>query len=1042
MELNAFNKINSIHYMDEEARIKELLKFLEPKYKKIQSRVYQRAEEIVNFARNESKIVSPIESLLQEFQLNTKEGTVLLCLAEALLRIPDSKTMDRLLEDKFTSADWKKHTGINKGIFVNASSWSFFLTGKILDKKTNDKLHLEETYKSIIKKTSEPVFRVAVKRAVTILASQFVFKPTMKESIGFTKSKMYSNNLFSFDMLGEGARNMEDAEKYFEDYKNSIHYAGKELKNSEDIRFSNGVSIKISALHPRYERNKIDDLKKELIPKLITLCKLCKDYNIQLCIDAEENYRLILSLILLEIMVSDPSLKGWNGLGLALQAYQKRSFDVIDWIDQLAEKNKKIINVRLVKGAYWDSEIKLAQELGVPNYPVYTRKSSTDISWMACAIKLLEKQNTIFPQFASHNAQSIAFIEEAGKEKTYEFQRIHGMGGKIHDYFNQFSKDNYPKCRIYAPVGNYDDLLPYLMRRLLENGANTSFINKISDPNLNIEEILEDPLQIIKKYSTLPNPMIPVPPNIYLPNRKNSKGYDINDENYRERIGRLFNNITKKEFRYEACSIIDGKDHKTSAFNVFTPFDNSINLGSVHFADDNIIDKAIEISSTYFPNWNVVNVDERVKIIIRFAELLEENQEKLLKICTLEAGKTVVDSINDIRESIDFCYYYSREALRLFSSSIKLDGPTGEINELHYEGKGIYLTISPWNFPIAIFIGQIVAPLLAGNTIIAKPAEQTSIIAYEIMKLFLKAGLPQGALQLLLGNGPQIGEKVIKDQRVKGVIFTGSNETAKKIQNIINNRQGEIISFIAETGGLNVMIVDSSALTEQVIDDAIDSGFGSAGQRCSALRIMAIQEEVFDRTVKMLNGALQKIHIGDPRMLETDIGPVIDKDAENKINKHINLNKNNILSQTKINNEFEGNFIQPTVININKIGDLKEEIFGPVVHVVKYKSNKLEELVDEINKLNYGLTLGIQSRIDNTINYIFNNAKVGNIYINRNIVGAVVGVQPFGGRGLSGTGAKAGGPNYLMQFVNEKTFTYNTTAAGGNASLMMLEENK
>ncbi len=1041
MNLDSFDKINSIHYLDEDIRVKELLNYLQPNYIQIKPRIYSRAEEIVNFARNESKIVSPIESLLQEFQLDTKEGTVLLCLAEALLRIPDSKTMDRLLEDKFTSADWKKHTGSNKGIFVNASSWSFFLTGKILDKKTENKLHLDETYKSLIKKTTEPVFRIAVKRAVTILARQFVFKPTMEESIKYTKSKTYSNNLFSFDMLGEGARNMEDAEKYFEDYKNSIHYVGKSLENNSDIRFSNGVSIKISALHPRYERNKIEDLKKELVPKLISLCQLSKNYNIQLCIDAEENYRLVLSLILLDILISEPSLRGWNGLGLALQAYQKRSFDVIDWLDNLARENQKKINVRLVKGAYWDSEIKLAQELGVPNYPVYTRKSSTDISWMACALKLLEKQETIFPQFASHNAYSIAFIEEVAKDKSFEFQRIHGMGGKIHDYFNTYTKDNYPKCRVYAPVGNYDDLLPYLMRRLLENGANTSFINKISDPSLKIEEILEDPFEIVENYKKFSNPQIPLPPNLFLPERKNSNGYDINDEVTQKKINSLFSD-NKNNYAFKAQSIVNGKDYKTSFVETFCPFDHSINLGKVSFADEKCINDALNGAKNYFPEWNVLEINKRIEIVENFANLLEENQQKLLKICTLEAGKTVLDSINDIREAIDFCYYYSSEAKKLFSSSIKLNGPTGEINELHYEGKGVYFTISPWNFPIAIFIGQIVGPLLAGNTIIAKPAEQTSIIAYEITKLFFKAGLPNGALQLLLGNGPDIGNVVIKDKRIKGVIFTGSNETAKNIQKNISNRDGEIISFTAETGGLNVMIVDSSALTEQVVDDAIESGFGSSGQRCSALRIMAIQEEVFDKTVKMLNGALKKIEIGDPRFLKTDVGPVIDKNAMDIINNHINKNNKDILSQTKIQVNLKGNFVCPTIVKINNINDVKKEIFGPVIHVLKYKSTELENLVKDINNLNYGLTLGIQSRIENTINYIFNNAKIGNIYINRNIVGAVVGVQPFGGRGLSGTGAKAGGPNYLMQFVDEKTFSYNTTAAGGNASLMMLEENK
>ena len=1036
-----FSELNNVQYMPEEQVVKILLKYLEPKYNLVKDKVRNRSEEIVDYARNQSKIKSPIENLLQEYQLNTKEGTVLLCLAEALLRIPDNKTIDRLLEDKFTSADWSKHAGFDKGVFVNASSWSFFLTGKILDKKQENKTHLEENYKSLLKKTSEPVLRIAVKKAVTILASQFVFKPTMKESIKYTNTNLYSKNLFSFDMLGEGARTMEDGDRYFEDYKNSIHAVGKELKNNDDITQSNGVSIKISALHPRYERNKFEDLKKELLPKLISLCKLASEYNIQLCIDAEENYRLVLSLMLLELMMNDSSLKNWNGLGLAVQAYQKRCFTLIDWLDKLAKETNKKINVRLVKGAYWDTEVKIAQELGIPNYPVYTRKSFTDLSWMACALKLLEKQDTIFPQFASHNAYSISFIEEIGKDKIFEFQRIHGMAGQIHEYFNSYAKDNYPKCRIYAPVGNYDDLLPYLMRRLLENGANTSFINKVSDPSLTVDDILEDPIKIIKGYDKLYNPKIPLPPDMYEPERKNSMGYDINDEKTRKKFIDIFSE-NKKNYDYEAFSIINGKEIKDKTFDVYSPFDKSIKLGKVSFIDSNKISEAIDIASNYYNEWNATDVDERAKVINNFAELLENNQEELIRICVLEAGKTINDSMNDIREAIDFCYYYSSEAKKIFKNPIKLNGPTGEINELTYEGKGVYFTISPWNFPIAIFVGQIVAPLLAGNTVITKPAEQTSIIGNIIMKLFLKAGVPSEALQLVLGNGPEVGNKVIANQKIKGVVFTGSNETAKHIQNKINEREGEIISFTAETGGLNVMIVDSSALTEQVVDDAIESGFGSSGQRCSALRIMAIQEEVYENTIKMLEGALQKIEIGDPRKLKTDIGPVIDEDSKNNIENHIQENNMNLLSRSKNEISLDGNFTKPTLLKIENLKDLKKEIFGPVIHVIKYKAVELEKLVTDINNLNYGLTLGVQSRIDNTINFISNNAKIGNIYINRNIVGAVVGVHPFGGRGLSGTGAKAGGPNYLMQFVTEKTFTYNTTAAGGNASLMMLDENK
>jgi len=613
------------------------------------------------------------------------------------------------------------------------------------------------------------------------------------------------------------------------------------------------------------------------------------------------------------------------------------------------------------------------------------------------------------------------------------------MADKIHEYFNRYSSDNYQKCRIYAPVGEYNDLLPYLMRRLLENGANTSFVNKINDPKLDIKEIIADPLDIIDQYSQIPNPQIPLPPDIYLPERKNSKGYDLDNEYTRLQIENIFSSI---DLSYKAFSIVKGIDVDDESRKVFNPSKLDQSLGYVAFASESTVRKSLEIASNYFSYWKNVEVENKVEIINKFADLLETNQEKLVKICVLEAGKTIKDSINDLREAIDFCYYYSSEAIRVFKDPIILKGPTGEKNKLVYEGKGVIFAISPWNFPIAIFTGQIVSALLAGNTVIAKPAEKTSIIAYEIVKLFLKAGLPVGSLQLLIGKGRNIGQIVLNDTRIKGVVFTGSCETAKKIQNDLVKREGEIIPFMAETGGLNFMIIDSSALTEQVVDDAIESGFNAAGQRCSALRILAIQDEVYDKTLKMLIGATKKIKIGLPNLLSTDIGPVIDQEAKDRINNHVKSFKSKVLSQSPLESKYQGYYVTPTIIEIENLNEVKEEIFGPVIHVYKYKSNEIEKLISDINKMNYGLTLGIQSRIENTINYIFNNANIGNIYINRNIVGAVVGVQPFGGRGLSGTGPKAGGPNYLLKFANEKSYSYNTTAAGGNATLFMMSENQ
>ena len=1033
-----FDKINQFGCESEELVVKSLLEYLLPIVKDKTSSINNKASKIVTYAKKITKFINPIDSLLQEYKLNSKEGTILLCLAEALLRIPDKKTIDRLLEDKFTSADWKDHTGLDKGIYVNASSWAFFLTGKILDKNEIEKQHLEETYKSFLKRISEPIFRVAVKKTVMILANQFVFKPSIEEGIKYEGNVKYKNNLFSFDMLGEGARTKKDAEKYFIDYQKAIHHVGETANKELSIQERNGVSIKLSALHPRYERNNFQALELELLPKLIDLSLLAKQYDIQLCIDAEENYRLILSLMLLDKLSSNSQLKGWNGLGLAIQAYQKRAFYVIDWIDHIAQRDNRVMNVRLAKGAYWDNEIKIAQELGIDHYPVFTRKSLTDISWMACALKLFAMQDNIFPQFATHNAHSIAFIEEFGKGKQFEFQLVHGMAEQINGYFNQQDKNTYPKCRIYAPVGAYEDLLPYLMRRLLENGANTSFINKLNDPKLTIEEVIDDPVDIVSKYSQFSNPKIPLPTDIFLPERKNSKGYDLESEHTRLKIKNIF---FQDHNYFMACPIVNGEDIRETSHQIYNPSNTDELLGEVSFANDNTINQAVVSAAKYFLHWKNVSIEEKVKIIQKYADLLEENQERLLYICVKEAGKTIKDAINDIREAIDFCHYYSNQALKIFSKPVELKGPTGEENKLFYEGKGVYFAISPWNFPIAIFLGQILAPLLAGNTLVAKPAEQTSVVSYELIKLLFKAGLPPEALQLLLGDGKKIADLVLNNENIKGVVFTGSCKTANEIKKTLNNKDGEIISLTAETGGLNFMIVDSSALIEQVVDDVIESGFHSAGQRCSALRVLAIQDDIYDKTVAMLQGAIQEIKVGYPQDLTSDVGPVIDQEAKNKITNHIKTFEKNILSQTIIQKELRGFYVAPTLIEINDLSKIKEEIFGPVIHVYRYQANQLETLVYDINQLNYGLTLGIQSRIENTINYIFNNANVGNIYINRNIVGAVVGLQPFGGRGLSGTGPKAGGPNYLLKFANEKVFTYNTTAAGGNASLLMLDEN-
>ena len=656
---------------------------------------------------------------------------------------------------------------------------------------------------------------------------------------------------------------------------------------------------------------------------------------------------------------------------------------------------------------------------------------------MACAIKLIKYQKNIFPAFATHNAYSIAFIEEIARGCKFEFQRIHGMADILHNYFNKNSNLEKTKCRIYAPVGDYEDLLPYLMRRLLENGANTSFVNKLNDKNFKVEEFVIDPIEIIKKYNEYRNPYIPKPKDIFLPVRKNSKGINLESENTILDIKKIFDENKKQ---YLANSIINGDEKTTNnEVNIFSPFLKDEMIGKVTFANNLLVNEAIETANNYLKNWKSVSIEDKCKITDRFVDLLEVNKNELIRICVEEAGKTIKDAIDDLREAIDFCYYYSNQSKKIFLEDEILIGPTGEKNILKYESKGVLFCISPWNFPIAIFTGQIIAALLTGNTVIAKPAEQTSIIAYKLIKILFEAGLPKEALQLILGDGESIGDEALKNKHIKGVLFTGSSETANKIQHNLNQRK-EIISLTAETGGQNFMIVDSSALTEQVVDDVIESAFNSAGQRCSALRVLAIQDEVYDKTISMLIGATKKLKVGLPYLLGTDIGPLIDIEAKKRILKHLNRFKEKILFNSELDKNLDGFFVQPTIIEINDLKEIDEEVFGPILHIVRYSSDKIDNLVDEINNLNYGLTLGIHSRIDSTINFISNNVNVGNIYINRNITGAVVGSQPFGGRGLSGTGPKAGGPNYLLNLLNEKTLSNDITASGGNTSLLMLSD--
>ena len=959
----------------------------------------------------EYKAASQFAKLIHEFSLTSNEGIVLMCLAEALLRIPDSTTINDLIEDKIPIGDWKKYIKNDKDLFVNISSIAFLLTGKIVEEKPDE---TKSILGKVVKNLSGPLLRNAIKKAINILAKQFVFEKDINSAIKYSDESKHSKYTFSFDMLGESAVTYEDSERYYKQYEDAIIATGKS-KHPE----KKSISIKLSSLHPRYERNKIELLQKELFPKVRKLTELGRENKVDICFDAEEADRLNLSLFIFkDIIESNLIDEEYHGFGFAVQAYQKRAFFVLDWLNDYLNKVNKKINIRLVKGAYWDTEIKIAQEQGFIDYPVFTKKFATDISYLACAHKLLENDN-IFSQFATHNAYSIAYIKTLFENKEFEFQKLHGMGDEIYSYLEQDEKF---RCRVYAPVGGYKDLLPYLVRRLLENGANTSFIHQLKSKNLDIDKLIQSPLDKIEK---LDHDKIPKPLQIYS-DRINSKGLDLSEENIIEKLNSV---ILKKEIF--AFSIVDGKDLKSKDINDIISPQNGKIIGQKFFANNQIVENAINALKNYSSEWKKFPIEKKSEIFLNFANLIEENINEIIEIGAKESGKSIKNSIAEIREAVDFCRYYSKEAINIFKEQV-LHGPTGELNKYKLIGKGLSLVISPWNFPVAIFIGQTVAALITGNVVLTKPAEQSSYAAYYIIKLLLKAGLPKEAIALVLGDGALIANKVLADPKLKNVIFTGSLVTAKIIQSNLQKKES-ISTFIAETGGLNCMIVDSSALPEHVVKDVVLSGFDSAGQRCSACRILCVEENIYEKIKEILIGAMTTQSIGDPSVLATDIGPVIDKEALTNIKTHIS--KFDKVYQSKYI-EKEGTFIPPTLIELDKITDLKNEIFGPVVHMIKYKANEIDKLVDDINELGFGLTLGIHSRIDKTINRIVARAEIGNIYINRNMIGAVVGVQPFGGYEKSGTGPKAGGPEYLKRLCHEQSISNNTASMGGNASLL------
>jgi RHH-type transcriptional regulator, proline utilization regulon repressor / proline dehydrogenase / delta 1-pyrroline-5-carboxylate dehydrogenase len=953
-----------------------------------------------------------VQGLVQEYSLSTDEGVALMCLAEALLRIPDHETRDALIRDKISDGDWASHLGQGQSMFVNAATWGLMLTGKLTASVAGE-AGLGSTLTRLVGTLGEPVIRRSMDMAMRMMGEQFVQGQTIEEALANGKDREAKGYRYSFDMLGEAATTAEDAAKYFASYENAIHAIGRDAsksKNGGGPIGGNGISIKLSALHPRYARAQADRVVTELLPRVVKLAALAKRYDIGFNIDAEEADRLELSLDLLEALSFEPSLKDWNGLGFVVQAYGKRCTFVIDFIIDLAKRAERRIMVRLVKGAYWDSEIKRAQVDGFSDYPVFTRKIYTDVSYLACARKLLDARADVFPQFATHNAQTLAAISVmAGDFKTgdYEFQCLHGMGEGLYDQVMSLGADARP-CRIYAPVGTHETLLAYLVRRLLENGANSSFVNRIADEDVPVDALIADPVAEVAAMSVVGarHALIRLPDQLF-DARKNSAGIDLASEAVLAELSVVLAKSAQRKWTAEP--LVPFSSDTIAMRAVLNPCDHKDHVGEVHDATPALAARAVAQAASGFQTWGDRPVAERATMLERAADQLQDRMMQLMGLVMREAGKTAANAVGEVREAIDFLRYYASEARANLKTA---------------RGLGVVVCISPWNFPLAIFLGQVSAALAAGNAVVAKPAEETPLIAAEAIRILHEAGVPRDALQFVTGDG-SVGAALVASPEVSAVMFTGSTEVARLINATLSKRlgaDGRPIPFIAETGGQNAMIVDSSALAEQVVADVLTSAFDSAGQRCSALRVLCLQEDVADRVLTMISGAMRELRIGDVTQLSTDIGPVISAEARRMIENHVLQmgNKGCRIERLALPDAArDGTFVAPTIIEIKDISQLQREVFGPVLHVVRFQRDDLGALVDAINATGYGLTFGLHTRLDETVEQVTARVKAGNIYVNRNVIGAVVGVQPFGGRGLSGTGPKAGGPLYLHRLVRD-----------------------
>jgi RHH-type proline utilization regulon transcriptional repressor/proline dehydrogenase/delta 1-pyrroline-5-carboxylate dehydrogenase len=998
-----------------------------------------RALALVQAVRGASGSGGALDAFLRQYSLASREGVILMCLAEALLRIPDGETADRLIADKIPSGAWDEHLGDSESMLVNASTWGLMLTGRVVALDRNEVGEARSWYSRLAGKLGEPVARAALKQAMRILGHQFVMGRDIESALSRAAGKDERDYRYSFDMLGEAALTRADAERYREKYAAAIASVGRAAETRDSITARHSISIKLSALHPRYEFAQASRVMAELFPVIESLVRMGRDAGIGVTLDAEEADRLELSMLLVDRLLASEVTRGYAGFGLAVQAYQKRAYASIEWLIKRLRESDRRITLRLVKGAYWDSEIKRAQERGLAGYPVFTRKANTDVSYLACGRLLESAGERIYPQFATHNAHTIAHVAEmfGGDANRFEFQRLHGMGAELYDSVVRGPWGKYA-CRVYAPVGAHEDLLPYLVRRLLENGANTSFVNRIVDASQPAEEVVADPVAEVDALERVAHPRIPLPANLFSPERTNSAGFNFADGQAVDALLRDCERASQQP--WSAVPVVSGQPRGGAASALFNPANTAEQIGSVTAADAAAVESAIGAAQRAQEDWDAIGGERRAAVLERAAVLFEEQTAALVARCVREAGKTLPDAIGEVREAVDFLRYYAARARRDFSHETALPGPTGERNLMRLRGKGVFGCISPWNFPLAIYTGQVAAALAAGNTVIAKPAEQTPLTAAFATGLMLQAGVPPEALHFVPGDGATVGGALTGDPRLAGIVFTGSTDTARLIERSMAARPGAIGTLIAETGGLNVMLADSSALAEQLVLDVVHSGFNSAGQRCSALRVLLVQEEIAPRVRTLLAGCMDELTVGDPARLATDVGPVIDDEALAMLEKHAaHIVKGAPWShRARLAANPRGRFFAPLAVEIDSLASLQREVFGPVVHLLTYRARDLDAVVAAVNALGYGLTLGIHTRIDGLAQRIARSLRVGNVYINRNMIGAVVGVQPFGGMGLSGTGPKAGGPHYLHRMATEQTITTNTAAIGGNAGLLSL----